>query len=142
MIEGQMPAGSTPNASPCLLYKLVSRALIGFASSRRLRTASGIKSGATFQEFEIPPTFFQSWWFVALCTALALAALWLPAQAEDGEGRGADPEPLRRTAWECERIAHELHDTLLQRPGPDPSLPVDANKMPAGDQRGRSSKRR
>jgi len=70
-------------------------------------------TGSTL-EFEIPPTFFQSWPFYLLCAALALALLWvgyslrLRAVAERIRAR------MNERLDERERIARELHDTLLQ----------------------------
>lgn len=70
-------------------------------------------TGSTL-EFEIPPTFFQSWPFYLLCAALALALLWLGyslrlrAVAERIRAR------MNERLDERERIARELHDTLLQ----------------------------
>lgn len=69
--------------------------------------------GATL-EFEIPPTFVQSWPFKLLCAMIVLASLWvayslrLRTVASGIRARMAD-----RIA-ERERIARDLHDTLLQ----------------------------
>ena len=71
------------------------------------------RRGATL-EFEIPPTFFQSWPFYLLCGTLALALLWLSyslrlrAVAERIRAR------MDERLDERDRIARELHDTLLQ----------------------------
>ncbi len=71
------------------------------------------RRGATL-EFEIPPTFVQSRPFYLLCTVLALALLWLGyslrlrAVAESIRAR------MNERQDERERIARELHDTLLQ----------------------------
>jgi len=65
-------------------------------------------------EFEIAPTFLQSWPFYFLCVVLALALLWLGyslrlrAVAERIRAR------MNERLDERERIARELHDTLLQ----------------------------
>jgi signal transduction histidine kinase len=67
------------------------------------------RRGATL-EFEIPPTFFQSWPFYFLCAALALALLWLGYSLR----LRAVAERIRARMNERERIARELHDTLLQ----------------------------
>jgi signal transduction histidine kinase/ligand-binding sensor domain-containing protein len=99
-------------------------------------TEDGIwnKSGATF-EFEIPPTFFQSWWFVALCTALALAALWLLYRLRMVRVAARIRNRFAERLGERERIARELHDTLLQSvQGLILRFQSVANKMPAGDQ--------
>jgi signal transduction histidine kinase len=70
-------------------------------------------AGATL-DFTIPPTFVQSRWFVLLCATLVLVAFgaiyrWRVAQiARRIHAR------LDERAGERERIARELHDTLLQ----------------------------
>jgi signal transduction histidine kinase/ligand-binding sensor domain-containing protein len=71
------------------------------------------RRGATL-EFEIPPTFFQSWPFYLLWVVLVLALLWLAyslrlrAVAERIRAR------MIERLDERDRIARELHDTLLQ----------------------------
>lgn len=64
--------------------------------------------------FEIAPTFTQSWPFFALCAALVLGLLWLAyglrVRAIARRLRLRSAERL----GERERIARELHDTLLQ----------------------------
>ena len=71
------------------------------------------ESGATL-DFSIPPTFLQTGWFMALCALITLAAIWLlmlirvRQVAERVRGR------LEAQLAERERIARELHDTLLQ----------------------------
>ncbi|WP_176787025.1 two-component regulator propeller domain-containing protein [Sphingomonas sp. NFR15] len=71
------------------------------------------RQGATLS-FEIPPTFVQSWPFRLLCGFGVLVLLWflytlrLRAMSNRIRARAAE-----RTA-ERERIARELHDTLLQ----------------------------
>lgn len=79
------------------------------------RNSDGIwnRQGASLT-FEIRPTFMQSWPFKLLCAAVLLALLWLAysmrlrAVAERVRMRMAE------RAEERERIARELHDTLLQ----------------------------
>ena len=69
--------------------------------------------GATL-EFEIPPTFLQSWPFKLLCGLIVLALLWL---AYSLRLRTVAHHIRRRMAErmeERERIARDLHDTLLQ----------------------------
>jgi signal transduction histidine kinase len=64
--------------------------------------------------FEIPPTFLQSWPFKVLVAAILLALLWfaysLRLQAVVNRMRMRMAERME----ERERIARELHDTLLQ----------------------------
>jgi signal transduction histidine kinase len=70
--------------------------------------------GGAEVDIEIPPTFLQSKLFAGLCAAAALGILWLLYNLR-----------IRQIAWrlrlrlnarieERERIARELHDTLLQ----------------------------
>ncbi len=65
-------------------------------------------------EFEIRPTFLQSWPFKLLCVVAALALLWgayrlrMRAVAAQIRARLAERHDER------ERIARDLHDTLLQ----------------------------
>ncbi|HWU15828.1 MAG TPA: two-component regulator propeller domain-containing protein [Caulobacter sp.] len=85
--------------------------------------------------FEIPPTFLQSRWFFALCVGLTLSLLWLfyrlrLAQLEQRIHVGHEARLSER-----ERIARELHDTLLQSvQGLVLRFQSVANKMPPGDQ--------
>jgi signal transduction histidine kinase len=73
--------------------------------------------GATVA-FEIPPTFFQSRWFLALCILLALVPVWLLYRLHVAQvaRRIAHDFNLRldERVHERTRIARELHDTLLQ----------------------------
>jgi signal transduction histidine kinase/ligand-binding sensor domain-containing protein len=65
-------------------------------------------------DFEIAPTFTQTWTFYALCAALVLGVLWL---AYALRVRSISDRIRLRSAErldERERIARELHDTLLQ----------------------------
>jgi len=85
------------------------------------------------QTFRIPPTFLQSIWFVLLCiaaTGLILYALYamrvryLTTQVENR---------LQARMGERERIARELHDTLLQGVhGLMLRLQALAERLPAG----------
>jgi signal transduction histidine kinase/ligand-binding sensor domain-containing protein len=64
--------------------------------------------------FEVAPAFYQTRWFVALCLATFLSASWLlyrwrlRVAAERARSR------VETQLNERERIARELHDTLLQ----------------------------
>jgi ligand-binding sensor domain-containing protein len=83
--------------------------------SYRFRVQSANEDGvwstrdATF-DFRIAPAFYQTWWFDVLCLALALGMLWLLYLLRL---RQLAARELIRTA-ERERIARDLHDTLLQ----------------------------
>jgi signal transduction histidine kinase/ligand-binding sensor domain-containing protein len=75
------------------------------------------EKGATVA-FDIPPTFFQSRSFVALCIVSALVPLWLLYRlrvAQVARGMAHDFNlRLDERVNERTRIARELHDTLLQ----------------------------
>lgn len=105
----------------CLLWCTCAGALGKSGAIRDLRfTQWGPKDGAPWKDvgatftFDIAPTFFQTPWFIGLCVVAAVLALWLVLQwrvrqiASRMRARHAD-----RSA-ERERIARELHDTLLQ----------------------------
>ena len=86
-------------------------------------TACQPDAGRSFREgatvaFEIPPTFFQSRVFLALCILLALVPLWLLYRlrvAQVARGMAHDFNlRLDERVNERTRIARELHDTLLQ----------------------------
>jgi signal transduction histidine kinase/ligand-binding sensor domain-containing protein len=64
--------------------------------------------------FEIPPAFVQSPWFVALCAALAAGVLWLLYRLRMAQVAQQVRTLLEERLDERERIARELHDTLLQ----------------------------
>jgi signal transduction histidine kinase len=62
----------------------------------------------------IPPTFLQSWWFTLLCGLAAVAAFWLLYKARIRQVGRRIHAVLEERLAERERIARELHDTLLQ----------------------------
>ena len=87
--------------------------------------------GATV-DFVIPPTFVQSWWFVGLCAVLAGLLLWLAYRVRMAQVAGSIRNRLEERLGERERIARELHDTLLQSiQGLVLRFQSVANKMPA-----------
>lgn len=71
------------------------------------------RTGATLA-FEIPPTFFQSMWFIVLCVALILVAVGIVYRLRVRQIARGIHARLDERARERERIARELHDTLLQ----------------------------
>lgn len=82
--------------------------------------------------FEIPPTFFQSRWFVALCILLAAILLWLLYRLRVTQIARRIRAGLEERLGERERIARELHDTLLQGvQGLVLRFQSVANKLPA-----------
>src|SRR5690606_31874530 len=65
-------------------------------------------------QFEIPPAIHQTWQFLVFCAVAALMLLWL---AHSGRTRLLAKEMkvrLEAQHLERDRIARELHDTLLQ----------------------------
>jgi len=87
--------------------------------------------GATV-EFVIPPTFVQSFWFALLCGGVVLLLLWLLYRFRMTQIAGAIRSRLEERLGERERIARELHDTLLQSiQGLVLRFQSVANKMPA-----------
>jgi signal transduction histidine kinase/ligand-binding sensor domain-containing protein len=69
--------------------------------------------GATLQ-FVIPPTFTQSRWFLLLCVLMALALVWGLLRWRYVQATRRLRARLEERIGERERIARDLHDTLLQ----------------------------
>lgn len=82
-------------------------------------------------EIVIPPTFVQSRWFLALCVMLALFLLFLAYRLRVAQVAAKIRNGLEERMAERERIARELHDTLLQSvQGLVLRFQSVANKMP------------
>ena len=82
-------------------------------------------------DFVIPPTFVQSNWFIALCALLAALCLWIAYRVRVGQIARSLRARLEERLGERERIARELHDTLLQGvQGLVLRFQAVANKMP------------
>lgn len=64
--------------------------------------------------FFIAPTFYQTSWFRALCVVAAIGLLWLFYVLRMKQVTSQIQERLGARLEERERIARELHDTLLQ----------------------------
>lgn len=71
------------------------------------------ETGATV-DFRIPPTFLQSIWFPILCAGLALLLLFIVYRLRIAQIAARIRARLEERTAERERIARELHDTLLQ----------------------------
>lgn len=71
------------------------------------------RTGAAI-DLEIPPTFVQSVWFLLLCSGLMLASLWCLYRLRVAQIANSIRSRLEERIKERERIARELHDTLLQ----------------------------
>jgi signal transduction histidine kinase/sugar lactone lactonase YvrE len=65
-------------------------------------------------EFTIPPTFFQSIWFLLACAILLAALFVLLYQVKVRAMTAQMRDRMRERLAERERIARELHDTLIQ----------------------------
>ncbi|SEN15253.1 Two component regulator propeller [Duganella sp. CF517] len=68
----------------------------------------------TSVRFSIAPAVTETWWFKAACGALLLSAAWLAYRLHIGRMTRQVTSRLQARASERERIARELHDTLLQ----------------------------
>ncbi|TCM14173.1 signal transduction histidine kinase [Novosphingobium sp. PhB165] len=79
------------------------------------RNSGGVwnRQGATLA-FEIEPTFMQSWPFKLMCAAAILALMWLAYSLRLRTVADRIRMRMAERAEERERIARELHDTLLQ----------------------------
>jgi signal transduction histidine kinase len=62
----------------------------------------------------IRPAFYQTWWFIALAALAAAALLWWAVRLRIAGIAHRLQERLAERLAERERIARELHDTLLQ----------------------------
>ena len=62
----------------------------------------------------IPPTLVETWWFRLFCAAAAGFALWILYSLRLRRVARGIRERLEERTAERERIARELHDTLLQ----------------------------
>jgi signal transduction histidine kinase len=69
--------------------------------------------GATMH-FRIPPAWFQTMWFHALCLALAMILTWGLYRLRVRQIAGAMSARFNERLAERTRIARELHDTFLQ----------------------------
>lgn len=69
--------------------------------------------GATLQ-FTIPPMFFQTGWFLALCVVCAGMLVWAAVRLRVRQVGHRMQDRYEERMAERERIARELHDTLLQ----------------------------
>ncbi len=82
----------------------------------------------------IKPAFYQSWWFVALVVLAAAALLGWVIRLRIGSIARQLQERLAERVAERERIARELHDTLLQSLfGLTLRFHTAANRLPVGD---------
>jgi signal transduction histidine kinase len=64
--------------------------------------------------FDIPPAFVQTRWFLAICVTAGALVLWLLWTLRLRQIQARLRDRLEAQLLERERIAQELHDTLLQ----------------------------
>lgn len=64
--------------------------------------------------FEVMPSLSQTWWFRTLCAVLLVAALWLLHRFRLRRVAARVRAQMGERLAERERIARELHDTVLQ----------------------------
>ncbi|MET0332595.1 MAG: two-component regulator propeller domain-containing protein [Dyella sp.] len=69
---------------------------------------------ATPLSFEVPPAYYETWWFRGLVLAMLLAALWMFYSLRLRQMSTRLSDRHRAQLAERERIARDLHDTLLQ----------------------------
>ena len=65
-------------------------------------------------DFVIPPAWYQTNWFYALCAAAFLASLWAAYQLRVRQLAAQFNMRLEERVAERTRVARDLHDTLLQ----------------------------
>ena len=65
-------------------------------------------------DFIVPPTFVQSGWFLLLCALVVALVLWALYTFRMRQVAARIQSRLEERVAERERIARELHDTLLQ----------------------------
>ncbi|QNH21294.1 two-component system sensor protein [Xanthomonas sp. GW] len=64
--------------------------------------------------FEVLPAFWQTWWFALACLAVTLLLVWWLVRWRVAIAREGLQRAYRARIGERERIARDLHDTLLQ----------------------------
>jgi len=85
----------------------------------RFRVAASNNSGVwneagTFLDFSIAPAYYQTTWFRLSCVVAFLAMLWVLYQLRLRQAMQRVRHHMQGRLVERERIARELHDTLLQ----------------------------
>jgi signal transduction histidine kinase/ligand-binding sensor domain-containing protein len=74
----------------------------------------GVDSTVAQLPFRVLPAFYQTWWFRSLCAALLLAAAYGAYRWRLRQHAARLRVRMEAQQAERERIARELHDTLLQ----------------------------
>lgn len=90
-------------------------------------------TGATIELVE-PALFYQTWWFRGLLAAIAMIAVWAGYRWRLGVVARRLREHAAQRAQERERVARDIHDTLLQSiQGLVLRFQSVAGKMPGND---------
>lgn len=83
---------------------------------------------------DVAPAFYQTLWFAALCVAVLLGSLWLAYLSRVRRIKAQLRARLQERHAERERIARDLHDTLLQSiQGLTMRFQAIANRIPPDD---------
>jgi signal transduction histidine kinase/ligand-binding sensor domain-containing protein len=91
------------------------------------------QTGASLGVF-IKPAFYQTWWFIALVALAAAVLLWWGIRLRIASIARQLQDRLAERLAERERIARELHDTLLQSLfGLTLRFHTAASRLPIGD---------
>ncbi len=84
--------------------------------------------------FVVPPAFNQTWWFRAMWIPVAILVVWLLMRRRMNQLAERYADRHEATLIERERIARELHDTLLQSvQGLILRFQSGVDRMPHGD---------
>lgn len=91
-------------------------------------------------DFRILPSFYQTNWFYLLCAAAAGCLFWLAYRRHVRQVRGRMALQFGERLSERTRIAHELHDTLLQGfLGATMRLQAVSNLLPAKSEKAKEN---
>lgn len=71
------------------------------------------QTGTTL-DLSVAPAWFQTYWFIALCTACVMFLIWALYRLRMGQVAASINQRFDERLAERTRIAQELHDTLLQ----------------------------
>ncbi len=102
-----------PGARRQVFYTRLAPGPIASTSSPRMTQESWNRTGATLA-FDIAPTFLQSRWFLLLCLLAGAGVLWSLYALRLRQITARMNQRFKERVAERERIARELHDTLLQ----------------------------
>jgi len=84
-----------------------------FQVQARMANGAWTEPGSALS-FSVIPAFYQRYWFYALCVFVGATLLWLFYRRQLRLAAERDQIRFNERLWERERIARNLHDTLLQ----------------------------